>query len=401
MKNVLGTEIVLGESFLDRMRQTVDPPADAVAQSLVERGSQTLVAELMRNRQMWDADGEPSRLLPEDVRAYMKVASTLPSWRDPAKVREAEAFFLLYGLASATLLACASLPECYVMKYGTEVLAYTKFLQVNPTRRVRETAQMVMDVMCPGGLEPGGRGVRATMKVRVMHAIVRHMVENDPKAVANPSDPALRAKFGRPINQEDMVYTLLTFSYVVINGFAGMGYRMTDGEREGYIHCWNVVGSLMGIREELLPASYADARELFDAIRKRQHGQSDAGRKLTAALLKALQDALPGEHHDPLPAALTRRLIGHETADLLGVARATGLTRLRLDLLLGTWALAAGVLQRFYKDRPFRFASEKLHKAILVRIGGMDGVPFEVPTDFVDKWFPEGQSEAGVAPMRT
>jgi hypothetical protein len=227
------------------------------------------------------------------------------------------------------------------------------------------------------------------------------MVENDPKAVANPSDPALRAKFGRPINQEDMVYTLLTFSYVVINGFAGMGYRMTDGEREGYIHCWNVVGSLMGIREELLPASYADARELFDAIRKRQHGQSDAGRKLTAALLKALQDALPGEHHDPLPAALTRRLIGHETADLLGVARATGLTRLRLDLLLGTWALAAGVLQRFYKDRPFRFASEKLHKAILVRIGGMDGVPFEVPTDFVDKWFPEGQSEAGVAPMRT
>jgi hypothetical protein len=401
MKNVLGGEVTLNDLFLDRMRQAIDPPADAVAQSLVERGSDRLVAELMRNRQMWDADGEPSRLLPEDVRAYMKAASTLPPWREAAKVKAAQDFFLLYGLASATLLACASLPQCYVMKYGTEVLAYTKFLQVNPTRRIRETAQMVMDVMCPGGLEPGGRGVRATMKVRVMHAIVRHMIASDPRAAANPADPAVRAKFGSPINQEDMVYTLLTFSYVVIEGFGRMGYRMTDAEREGYLHCWNVVGSLMGIREELLPATYADARELFEAIQKRQHGRSEAGRKLTAALLKALQDAIPGEHHDPLPAALTRRLIGHDIADALGVTRPTGLTRVRLDLLLAGWALGARVLTRFYQDRPFRFASEKLHKAILVRMGGMEGVPFEVPPEFVERWFPDGQPAAAVAPMRT
>ena len=98
---------------------------------------------------MWEPDGEPSRLLPEDIRAYMKAASTLPPWRRPSAIGEAEEFFLLYGLASSTLLACASLPQCYVMKYGTEVLAYTKFLQVEPTRRIRETAQMVMDVMCP------------------------------------------------------------------------------------------------------------------------------------------------------------------------------------------------------------------------------------------------------------
>ena len=104
---------------------------------------------------MWDADGEPSRLLPEDIRAYMKAASALPPWRDRAQIDEAQQFFLLYGLASSTLLACASLPQCYVMKYGTEVLAYTKFLQVEPTRRIRETAQMVMDVMVPGGLRAG------------------------------------------------------------------------------------------------------------------------------------------------------------------------------------------------------------------------------------------------------
>jgi hypothetical protein len=398
MKNVLGTETRLDDAFLDRMRQTVDPPADAVARSLVERGAHRLVGDLMKNRQMWDADGEPSRLLPDDVRAYMKQASVLPPWRDERAIAEAEAFFLLYGLASSTLLACASLPQCYVMKYGTEVLAYTKFLQVDPTRRIRETAQMVMDVMCPGGLTPNGRGVRATMKVRVMHAIVRHMVENDPRAKANPSDPAERARFGRPINQEDMVYTLLTFSSVVVHGFGAMGYRMTAAQREAYVHCWNVVGCLMGIREELLPATFADAEELFAAIRRRQHGRSEAGQKLTAALLGALEQALPGDLHDMLPAALTRKLVGGATADALGVPRPTGLTRLRLTALLGAWAISASVLRRVYRDRPFRFLSEKLHKALLVRMGRMGGVPFEVPAEFVERWFPD-ETPAAIAPL--
>ena len=71
------------------MRQTIDPPADAVADA-GRAGAHRLVADLIKNRQMWDADGEPSRLLPEDIRAYMKIASTLPAWRDEAMDHEAE-----------------------------------------------------------------------------------------------------------------------------------------------------------------------------------------------------------------------------------------------------------------------------------------------------------------------
>jgi hypothetical protein len=388
MRNVLGSDVQLDDAFLDRMRQTIDPPADAVARTVVEQNLHRIVGDLIKKRQVWDPDGEPSRQLPEDIRSYMKAASALPSWRDEAMVNEAEQFFLLYGIASSTLLACASLPQCYVMKYGTEVLAYTKFLQVNPTRRIQETAQMVMDVMVPGGLKAGGRGVRATMKVRVMHAIVRHMIMKDERAAANPSDPELKATFGLPINQEDMVYTLMTFSYVVIEGFRMMGYRVTDRQREGYIHCWNVVGYLMGIREELLPATFADAKELFEAIQRRQVGQSEAGQKLTAALLDAVQDAVPGDHHDPLVAALARKLVGDATADTLGIQRPTLIQQVRLDALLDAWALSARLATELNADKSIRIASEELHHAIMVKMGGMAGVPFEVPDEFVKQWFP-------------
>jgi len=389
MRNVLGRDMQLDDAFLDRMRQTIDPSADAVARTIVEQNLHREVADMIKKRQMWDADGEPSRLLPEDIRSYMKAASTLPPWRDEAMVNEAEQFFLLYGLASSTLLACASLPQCYVMKFGTEVLAYTKFLQVEPTRRIRETAQMVMDVMVPGGLKPGGRGVRATMKVRVMHAIVRYMIMNDPRAVANPADPALKARFGLPINQEDLVYTLMTFSYVVVEGFRTMGYQMTDRQREGYIHCWNIVGCLMGIREELLPATFADAKQLFEAIQLRQHGQSEAGQKLTAALLKSVEDALPGEHHDPLVAALARKLVGDSTADALGIERPSLIQKVRLDAVLDAWAVSARLATELNADKSIRIASEDLHHAIMVKMGGMAGAPFEVPEEFVKQWFPD------------
>ena len=389
MRNVLGRDMQLDDAFLDRMRQTIDPSADAVARTIVEQNLHREVADMIKKRQMWDADGEPSRLLPEDIRSYMKAASTLPPWRDEAMVNEAEQFFLLYGLASSTLLACASLPQCYVMKFGTEVLAYTKFLQVEPTRRIRETAQMVMDVMVPGGLKPGGRGVRATMKVRVMHAIVRYMIMNDPRAVANPADPALKARFGLPINQEDLVYTLMTFSYVVVEGFRTMGYQMTDRQREGYIHCWNIVGCLMGIREELLPATFADAKQLFEAIQLRQHGQSEAGQKLTAALLKSVEDALPGEHHDPLVAALARKLVGDSTADALGIERPSIIQKVRLDAVLDAWAVSARLATELNADKSIRIASEDLHHAIMVKMGGMAGAPFEVPEEFVKQWFPD------------
>jgi hypothetical protein len=383
MRNVLGRDVQLNDAFLDRMRQTVDPPADDVAAAVVTPEVLLRVRELMKRRQMWDADREPSRQLPETIRTYMKTASALPPWRDEAMVNEAEQFFLLYGLASSTLLACASLPQCYVMKYGTEVLAFTKFLQVHPTRRIRETAQMVMDVMVPGGLQPLGRGVRATMKVRVMHAIVRHMFMND------RSGAALDPGFGLPINQEDMVYTLMTFSYVVIEGFGTMGYQMTDRQRDGYIHCWNVVGHLMGILDELLPATFNDARELFQAIQQRQHGQSDAGKKLMASLLESVEDALPGDHHDPLVAALTRKLIGDAAADTLAIPEPTLAQRLRLEVLLKAWAESARVATHLHGDRLLRIASEELHHAIMIKMGEMDGEPFDVPEEFVQQWFPD------------
>jgi hypothetical protein len=398
MKNVLGTSTTLTDAYLDSMREVTDPPADRVAVTMCEGGGYKVFADLVKNHQVWEDDGSPSRKLPEDVRTYLTMSSTLPAWINRDMIKEAEEFFLLYGISSATQLSCASLPECYIMRYGTEVLAFTKFLQIDPARRIRETAQMIMSVMCPGGLVGHGGvgvGVHATQKVRVMHAIIRYMVEHDPGTAANPADLELRRKFGRPINQEDLAFTLLTFSYVAVRSYLKLGVRMTEAQKNDYIHCWNVVGFLMGIREELLPANYQESQKLYEAIRAHQAGPSTAGQSLTAALMNLLEGLMPpGTRH--LPVILTRYLVGSETAAMIGLRQAPYRDRVQFWCMLRVWQGIVALAGLLHQDRPYRFASEWLHKRLMDRMGNLPGhAPFRIPSEFIQRWFP---ADAGDTP---
>ena len=64
-----------------------------------------------------------------------------------------------------------------------------------------------------GALDAGGAGIRSAQKVRLMHDAVRHLI------LEHGWDPAL----GLPINQEDQLGTLLTFSAVILDGLRKLG----------------------------------------------------------------------------------------------------------------------------------------------------------------------------------
>ena len=114
---------------------------------------------------------------------------------------------------------------------------------------------------------------------------------------------------------------------MAVRSYLKLGVRMTEAQKNDYVHCWNVVGFLMGIREELLPANYEESRKLYEAIRAHQAGPSTAGRALTAALMNLLEDLMPpGTRH--LPVILTRYLVGSETAAMIGLRQAPYLDRI-------------------------------------------------------------------------
>lgn len=215
------------DAYLDSMRAVGDPPADAVIASLYSAGDDAVQQANLLLRDLVDNDDIPAHSLPASLREFLGQTQP-PSWANRQTIEEGCLLFLRHGPQMITLLNVYSLPLTYTAKKGVQVLARTNRLNSNATRRIVETAQMVIDVMSPGGLalDPHkfGSGVRSAQKVRLMHAAIRHLIQT--------RDPSWNAADGVPINQEDMAGTLLTFSTAILDGLERMGIHLKRQEQE-------------------------------------------------------------------------------------------------------------------------------------------------------------------------
>jgi ER-bound oxygenase mpaB/B'/Rubber oxygenase, catalytic domain len=363
------------DNVLDPMRQVTDPLADAVVAEAFQQGQADAVNTLMRT--LIENDDLPSDQLPQGIREYLATSAQMPAWVDPARIQAGERVFWRYGPEIIMNLFCYGLPSCYAGAKGVQVLALTTRLFSNPTRRVIETAQMVIDVMAPGGLAANGRGIRTAQKVRLMHAAVRYQI-----ATHHLWNPA----WDRPINQEDLAGTLLAFSWVCLDGLRQMGFQLSVDEAESYLHSWNVVGHLLGIREALLPTHMAHAEALVRAIQRRQYAACAEGQMMTRALVAMMQHAIPGNIFDAFPAALIRLLLGEEYADLLAVER-----HRMAEVLLGPWrhlfALKDDLMDHASALRRLsEIFSRKLIEGLLLVGRGGQRVAFSMPTELRQTW---------------
>lgn len=329
---------------LDAFRFEADPEADEVVTDIYRKGDVEAVNDLLDT--LVRSDDPPSLFLPPTARRYFVETAVLPPWAEPDKVIAGERIFMRHGLMALASLLCASLPECYALRNGVQVLSLSRQLVEHTERRIYETAQMVIDVMSRGGLSPDGRGMRSAQKVRLMHASMRYLLEVDPEGVSD----ALRGsrtlggamvrkpwnpRWGRPINQEDMAFTLQTFSTVILRSWRKLGVVLTRPEQEAYYHCWRVLGHLIGVCEELNPPTIEGGRALYEAIRGQQEGESPEGvvmtRALTVAVAQTLRLPWVGE---PAVAVLMRHLLGDATARMVGVPEVSTLEVLSMEAVV-------------------------------------------------------------------
>ena len=363
------------DTILAPLRQVTDPLADAVVAEVCQHGQVEAVNALMRT--LIDNDDLPSDQLPQEMRAYLATSAQLPLWADPVRIAAGERVFWRYGPESLMTLFCYGLPSCYAAAKGVQVLALTTRLGSHPTRRVIETAQMVVDVMAPGGLAAHGRGGRTAQKVRLMHAAVRYQ---------SATTPLWNPVWDQPINQEDLAGTLLAFSWICLDGLRQMGFELSADEADSSLHSWNVVGARLGIQEALLPRQVAHAEALTRAIQRRQYAACAEGRRLTQALITMMQYHLPGNLFAAFPAALIRRLLGEAYADLLAVER-----HRMAEMLLGPWRhLFAWKDARMDDASALRrlreiFSRKLLEGLLLVGRGGQR-VAFRLPTELRQTW---------------
>ena len=367
--------------LLDRMQYEADPLADSTIAAVLGpwqglQASATRAELLADNASRWELLAAVSRVFDDwkdnasvqrwvarpdtparvagPIEAYVRAASGLPAWADPAKIDRAEALFMDFGALSCLLLFCSSLPECYVIPDLSQALYVTAQLEQHTEHRIRATAAMVFPVMMHGGLtRPDGGGIAQVLKVRLIHATIRHLIlrgtpedalalVGDRRKVSDglvlPSLVALegaktmhQALFahgwnvgqdGLPCNQEELAYTLLTFHYVCLRGLRRLGLGLQREDEEAYLHAWNVMGHVLGIRDDLMAHTMEDAEALFKQIQARGRADPfapDPRPKLGRALMQTMENLIPLRLAKPVPKLLTRHLCGRATASDIGI----------------------------------------------------------------------------------
>ena len=132
-------------------------------------------------------------------------------------------------------------------------------------------------------------------------------------------------------------------------------------DEEAYLHCWNVVGHVLGIRRELLVDTMGQAEVLLAQMQT--HGrarpwQPDPRPALGAALMNAMEKAIPFRVLKGFPVLMTRYLCGTICAREIGVsAHASWMTNLFFVLGMGLtraidtvvrWVLPEFSISRFF-----------------------------------------------------
>lgn len=291
----------------------VDPIADAVVAALSGRpGADALVDRALA--------GERSPAIPEPLQALAAAIEAPPRWVEWSRIARAGRLLTRAGALGGVVLAFRSLVGGYVSAGGNKPLAFSGRLREQAPRRLAETGRFVTAVCAPGGMRPGAPGVAATVKVRLMHAQIRGLL-----ARSGRWEPA---RWGAPINQHDMLGTIYLFSVIFADGLRLLGVTVDRQEGDDYLHLWRYVGSIIGVEDELMPWSEADARADGELIAMMNGEPDDDSRALVRALLEVpLAHARGDLARRLVPArrrmmeALCRHLVGDAIADGLGLAR--------------------------------------------------------------------------------
>ena len=367
------------DAFLDGQRQIGDPEADEVIAALHASGetdaAERILRTLIRN------DQPPPGELPESVRSYLFETRDLPPWADSKLILRGEHLFQRWGMQMGVLLFHKAMAEGYLAARFARVLSVTGALERDPQRRLLETGQLVFDAMAPGGLDRGGKGIATALRVRLMHAAMRRGILD--RAANDPS--IWPADMGQPISQEDMAFTLMGFSLLMLQGLRQLGAKITREDAEAYLHCWRVVGSFVGIDDTMNPDSLEDARGLLAAERRRQYTLTPEGLALEAAMLEMLEHMQPRALRH-LPRQMIRYLIGRDYAEKLGIQRAP----LPARIAFGAYIRLNRLGTRFVSVTRIANLAEPLNRALLhAMVGasrGGDREPFSVPESLRKTW---------------
>ncbi|GAA2208122.1 oxygenase MpaB family protein [Nonomuraea monospora] len=346
-----------------------DEQADPLVASLLDRGDVPRVNELLRT---WTKNGQPLPAgLPADLRDFMEEARRLPDWADEGKLALAVEFNKKRGLYLGVLYGLASGMMSTVIPKEARAVYYSQG-GADMKDRISKTAKLGYDIGSTDAYRPEGEMIVTCVKTRLVHAAVRHLLPQ------SPHWPDV-AEEEIPISQRDMMVTWHSLPTTVMQKLVAWKVPIPAAESAAFLHSWQVGAHMLGIKDEYIPASWAEANSQAAQTLTPVLAATPEGIKLADILLNLGSSVDAGILSKPILGAFTRFMLGDQIAGWLKIPREPVWDPL-LRLSWGPFiAVREGLLPFPLAPEAYWLFDEFLRKAALLFLSEAKPISIEIP----------------------
>eukprot|EP00928_Gymnodinium_smaydae_P036704 TRINITY_DN25616_c0_g1_i1.p2 TRINITY_DN25616_c0_g1~~TRINITY_DN25616_c0_g1_i1.p2 ORF type:complete len:472 (-),score=105.88 TRINITY_DN25616_c0_g1_i1:205-1620(-) len=288
----------------------------------------------------------------EEFREAAAPISDLPDWVDYELLDEGCRFFVrvwpfvFFGFSWALLGGFGAESASAVLLKSRYWAARGVEGRQDTWLRLRETACWLYDCAAHGaaGFVPGGVAWKACLQVRYLHCRTRASIK------AAGSWEKEREKYGEPLNQGQVVGTLLGSSVLLLQGMEELaGLPLPQRQKEAFVHLWRVIGFLFGIDDDINPnRNYHDGNVIMESV---------------------FSEGIPEKPDPELTQVLTQHIcesVAHGARTEFGVPMSAGMVAAAAWLFLGrTYGRAIGLPDSSAKALFFGFCRVALLRLVM------------------------------------
>ena len=289
-----------------------DPLADALIAELepLEAAERTRLIALG----MHDHEGNALHGAPEAVREFFAHCVEPPPWLDLPSLQPGCRMFH----RNARLVLAGMVGGVLVEGFSTNIAKsffLTGRLRDQGVRRLKQNNRHMLEIFMPDGMTPHADGWTHSVRVRLVHARLRHLIAGSGDWDAE--------ELGLPISSAHLGFAISAFSARLLKHLKSLGASFDEQERRSFMSVWRYSGYLMGIPETILFRDEADALEIFNIGRICEPSPSEesiamAGSLVNSApLFAGLDDRAERRKLAGYVGQISRALIGNELADEL------------------------------------------------------------------------------------
>ena len=256
---------------------------------------------------------------PASLAALFAELDAVPEWVDLDAIDRDCRYLGRFTRQGGIVLGAASLVSGYANSAASRPLEMTGRYVESAGVRTIEVASWLVEASASGGLQRHAKGFELTVRVRIIHALVRRALRDDPRWDEQA--------WGVPICQAFLAYTLVEFCLIPLRGMAAIGAALLPHEVAAYYARWRYIGHLLGINPALLATNEAQQDALEQLYLLTRPEVDDYCRDLVAAinnefLVLEIEQLLIRPLHAIAPRvvhALERVFLGDRIADELAI----------------------------------------------------------------------------------